>query len=69
MLFALVVLIQLSGPNGQVIELNSDAVVSLRAPRSGEHFAPGTRCLVHTADGKVITVREECGVVKKLVER
>jgi hypothetical protein len=52
--------ITVTGPENQHIKINADDVVSLREPRGADHFAPGTKCLVFTADGKYIGVRETC---------
>jgi hypothetical protein len=64
-----VVLVQLSGPDGQWIDVNPREVVSVREPRVAEHFAPGIKCLLHMTDGKIITVVEDCETVRgKLTE-
>jgi len=62
-------LLRLTGPDGQVMELNVDQVVSLREPR-GElkgHFHKDIKCLIHTTDGKFIAVLEPCAVVHELM--
>lgn len=59
--------IQLHGPGNQLLEINPDEIVSLRMPQSTEHFAPGVRCIVNTADGKFSTVQEDCDTVKHLI--
>ena len=61
-------LVLLTGPGQQVIGVNPETVVSVRAPRSCEHFALGTRCLITTSDGKFISVAEPCPAVRKLFE-
>lgn len=58
-------LIELTGPDGQHIEINPSEIVSLRAPRDSEHFAPGISCLVSTADGKYVGVVEGCEVIAR----
>jgi hypothetical protein len=63
-----VALIQLTGPEEQSILVNPEEIVSVRRPRSSEHFAPGTRCLINTADGKIIAVQELCSSVLRLIE-
>lgn len=63
-----VMLIHLTGPGDQVIELNPDQLVTSRAPRSSDHFAPGTHCLINTADGKVVAVKEDCETVERLID-
>jgi hypothetical protein len=62
------VLIQLTGPDGQAILLDRDKITTLRSPRSTEYFAPGTHCLVFTVDGKNVNVTETCEQVRKMLE-
>jgi hypothetical protein len=62
-LLALLALIVLTGPDGQAIKVNPKSVVSLRAPRSGEHFNKDVHCVVFTSDGKYIGVQESCDQV------
>jgi hypothetical protein len=60
--------INLTGPNGQSIEVAVDQIVSLREKRdTEEHFHTEVNCLVHTADGKFIAVRETCKEVENLL--
>jgi hypothetical protein len=63
-----VLIITLTGPDSQPITLNVDQIVSVRPPRSKDHFAPGTQCLVSTADGKMSTVTETCAEVERRME-
>lgn len=65
---AAVKLIMLVGPDKQLVEINPEKIVSLRAPRIVEHFARETRCLVFTSDGKFIAVRETCREVQKHID-
>ena len=58
-------LIQFTGPDGQVIVLNPDEVVSVRSPRSTDHFGQGIQCLIFTVDGKYIAVKEACSQVRE----
>jgi hypothetical protein len=58
-------LIQLTGPDSQPIDVNPALVVSVRPPRSYEHFGKDVRCLLHTTDGKVIVVTEDCDTVRQ----
>lgn len=60
--------IVLTGPDHQVIEVNPAKIVSLRAPRHAEHFAPGTRCLVFTADAKYLSVMESCQKIETMLK-
>jgi hypothetical protein len=45
--------------------LNPDQIINLREPRNASHFAPGTRCLILTADGKLLTTAESCDAVRR----
>ena len=60
--------VTLTGPDGQVINMNPDEIVSLRTSRGEDHFAKGTRCLVTTTDGKYSTVREACDLVLERIQ-
>jgi hypothetical protein len=64
-------LITLTGPDGQVIELNPGTVATLRTvrDRDADHFARGTRCIVFTTDGKNVNVTETCKQVHELLEQ
>jgi hypothetical protein len=62
-------LITLTGPDGQVIELNPGTVATLRTVRDADHFARGTRCIVFTTDGKNVNVSETCQKVHELLEQ
>lgn len=53
-------LVQIAGPANQVIWINPDTIVSLRQPRSQEHFARGTRCLLQMVDGHYVATVESC---------
>jgi hypothetical protein len=61
-------LILLTGPDNQPIQLNIDEVVSVRQPRSADHFAVGARCIINTTDGKFVLVQELCSSVLRFVE-
>jgi len=72
MLLAAVQLILLTGPDNQRIELNPQQVVTLREPRTPgdqEHFPKAVRCLIHTTDGKFVTVTETCDQVRQLLQQ
>ena len=60
-------LILLTGPDHQPIEVNPEAITSIRPPRVSDHFAPGTHCLVFMTDGKLITAVETCEQIKYLL--
>jgi hypothetical protein len=66
-----IALIQLTGPGSQVIHVNPDQIVTTRVvrPTQKDQFGPGVQCLVHTADGKYISVLETCDEVRLRMER
>jgi hypothetical protein len=72
MLSALLVaaFIQLTGPDGQVIYLDTSKVITIRQPRGTDkgHWAAGTRCLVFTDDGKFITTVNTCDDIRKALQ-
>ena len=69
MLWMSLTLILLTGPGGQTIELNPQAVVELRAPRGTDHVAKSVRCLVFTLDGRFVGVEESCARARDLVTK
>jgi hypothetical protein len=62
-------LLKLTGPDGQVIELNPDTIATLRTVRSPGHVARETSCMIFTTDGKNVNVTETCDQVKHLLEQ
>jgi len=62
-----ITLIDVTGPGGQLIELNPSAIVTMRPPRRSDGFSPGSHCIITTADGKFTPVQEECLAVRKLL--
>jgi hypothetical protein len=62
------VLLELHGAQNQVIILNPHEIISMRPPTKDEHFAPGTRCIINTSDGKFTLVKEDCSTVEALLE-
>jgi hypothetical protein len=63
-------LIALHGPEGQLIYLNPEQIVSVRQPRglNTGHWPAGVKCLVTTVDGKYITTLETCPQIKELLK-
>jgi hypothetical protein len=62
-------LIRLIGTDGELIEINPEEVVSVRAPGTvAGHLHPRTRCVIYTTDGKFISVQNECEEVQKKLE-
>lgn len=68
-LAALAALVALSGPDNQTIFIAPQHIVSLRAPRATEHFAPGTRCILLTVDGRLVSVRDRCEDISRMIEK
>jgi hypothetical protein len=62
-------LVELSGPGNQRIWINGAQITNIREPRSETHIAPGTRCLLYTTDGKIITVVEDCNDVRRKLQQ
>jgi hypothetical protein len=62
-------LITLTGPDGQVIELNPLTVSTVRTVRGSDHFVTGTHCIIFTTDGKNVNVNETCQKVHELLEQ
>jgi len=62
-------LLKLTGLDGQVIEVNPEQIVSLRVPRDEGTLHAGIRCLIHTTDGKFISVLETCDYVEAMMEQ
>jgi hypothetical protein len=61
-------LVALHGPDGHLILIAPQHIVSLRAPRAREHFAPGTGCLLLTDDSKLVSVLDRCEDVRKMID-
>ena len=73
-LIATIQLVLVHSPNGDVIEINPDQIVSLRAAAPGKEEADrlyhkSVKCLIITADGKSIPAVENCLEIKSLIER
>lgn len=68
---AIVLMLQVHAPDGTVIDINPDQIVSLRqAPeiRQG-HYPIEAHCLIHLADGKSLAVKEECEYIRQILGR
>ena len=70
MLFIAAILIQVHSPNGDIIDVNPDQIVSLRAAAPGkmEHdriYHKSVECLITLADGKSVPAVESCPEIKK----
>lgn len=66
LLFA-VALVQLTGVDGQVIELNPASVIMLGPPRTQSALAEGVHCVITTSDGKFVAVTEDCATVREMI--
>jgi hypothetical protein len=61
--------VALTGPDGQIVVINREHVVTVREPRKVEgHFHKDVKCLVHMDDGKFVAVIEPCDIVRQLLE-
>jgi hypothetical protein len=59
-------LIELTAPDGHLLELNADEIVTLRVPRPSEqHLHANVHCIVYTVDGKFVGVTETCDAIAK----
>lgn len=67
-LLVAVQMLVLTGPDNQLVEVAANHVVELRYPRSSEHFAHGTRCIVFTSDGKYVAVTETCKQINDMLK-
>jgi hypothetical protein len=73
MLFAAAVLVLVHTPNGDLVEVNPDQIVSLRtaAPdREDEKrlYHKSIKCLINLADGKFVAIVENCDTVRNQME-
>jgi hypothetical protein len=70
--FPLVVLIVLHTLDGREIDINPALVTHMREAREddaeGKAFTNGVRCMINLADGKFVSVVEECPTVRRLIE-
>jgi len=58
-------LVPLMGLERQMIWVNPAEVVTVRAPRGDTSLHPGVKCILHMADGKTVSVIEDCAEVRK----
>ena len=64
-------LLQLHGPNGQIIDVNPNEITSLRSPQAGSenHFGKNVHCLIKMTNGAVNAVVEDCEWIRVQLER
>ena len=63
-------LLQFTSPTGSPIDVNIDAISSIRDPRnmSEGHWSKGTHCIIVMSNGKFIAIRETCNQVETLIK-
>lgn len=62
--------IELHGPDGQLVMINTHEITSLRQPTSFDmrrYFTKGARCIVITAEGRFIAVVESCQTIREQI--
>jgi hypothetical protein len=69
-LIIIAMLIQLHALDGSLIEVNPDAIASLRGRSTHDgHLHKDVNCLVNTTDGLHISVKETCGEVLREIAK
>jgi hypothetical protein len=61
-------LVTLRTTDGTSIEVNADEIVAYRAPRKGEHFTPGAKCLMFMVDGRFLNISQTCDEVSAMIK-
>jgi hypothetical protein len=64
----LLVLVLLHAPEGRELVVNSALVTTMRSAdgKGNKYIAGDARCLIHTSDGKFVSVIESCDEVREL---
>lgn len=62
--FSVVVLVTLTGLDGQKIDVNPQTIVSVRTPHDETTLTKDVKCLLTTVDGKGISVIDTCDEVR-----
>jgi hypothetical protein len=67
---AAAILITLHAPGRQQVEVNPDAIVSMRKPHehNEDYLREGTQCVLSMSNSKLISVVESCDVVRATIE-
>lgn len=62
-------LIELMTPDGQIVHINPERVLSVHKPREDSRrlVSPNVRCVITMENGRFISVKNECGEVRKLL--
>jgi uncharacterized protein YlzI (FlbEa/FlbD family) len=61
-------LIPLLGLDGQIIEVNPRAIVSIMKPRAATTLTGSVKCLVFLSNGKAVSIAESCDDVLAKIE-
>ena len=69
LLLATIDMLELHGPDGQIVFINDHEISSLRQPIHNDlkHFVKGTKCIVVTTDGKFVAVIETCVKIRDIM--
>jgi hypothetical protein len=64
-----IALLQFTGPTGARIDLNAEAITSIRDPHAMPegHWGVGTHCIILVDGGGTIAVRETCDQVRQAI--
>lgn len=64
-----ITLVQFTGPTGARIDLNPDAITSIRDPGAMPegHWSKGTHCIIVVDGGGAVAVTESCDQVRQAV--
>jgi hypothetical protein len=63
-------LVQLTGLDYEIIEVNPAEVVAIKTPRKRHRILPlAANCALLTTDGRLISVLETCQVVREKLKR
>jgi uncharacterized protein YlzI (FlbEa/FlbD family) len=54
--------------DGREVYLNTKQIVGIGAPKDETLFSGKAKCVVHMADGKFVSVTEDCTALKKRIE-
>ena len=68
---AVVSLVSLTGPKGKHVDIAVNRIISLHEPNTDPQtglFHSSVKCVVHTVDGKFISVVEDCKSIRRKME-
>ena len=65
-----IILVELHGPTGQLLEVNAAEVSSLREPLDVlGHWAHGAHCIAVMTNGRTIALAEDCATAKAKLQQ